>query len=65
MKPHTSGRRLHRGGALSQLFAGPVREKIGRAKSVPAAEYREVYDGMLAEMEQEITAIAEKGEDAL
>ena len=54
-----------RGGALSQLFAVPVREKIGRAKSVPAAEYREVYDGMLAEMEQEITAIAEKGEDAL
>ena len=42
-----------------------AREKIGRAKSVPAEEYQQVYEQISAEMEQEITAIAEEGgEDA-
>ena len=54
-----------RGGALSQLFSIPVREKIGRAKSVPADQYKDAYANLLVEMEEEITAIAEKGEDAL
>ena len=38
-----------------------VREKIGPAKSVPAEEYQQVYQQISAEMEQEITAIAEEG----
>ena len=43
----------------------PAREKIGRAKSVPADQYKTTYEAIQDEMEQEITAIAEKGEDAL
>ena len=54
-----------RGGAIAQLFAIPVREKIGRAKSVPADQYKDDYANLLVEMEEEITAIAEKGEDEL
>ena len=54
-----------RGGTLAELFSVPAREKIGRAKSVPADQYKTAYDAIQDEMEQEITAIAEKGEDAL
>ena len=54
-----------RGGTLGELFSIGAREGIGRAKSVPADQYKQVYADLLAEMEQEIDAIAEKGEDAL
>ena len=54
-----------RGGAIADLFAIPVREKIGRAKSVPASEYREAYAAMDREMEEELEAAAQKGESAL
>ncbi len=54
-----------RGGELNALFSIPVREKIGRAKSVPADLYKDAYANLLVEMEEEITAIAEKGEDEL
>ena len=54
-----------RGGAIADLFAIPVREKIGRAKSVPAGEYREAYAAMDREMEEELEAAAQKGESAL
>ncbi len=50
---------------MGRLFTIPAREKLGRAKSVPAEEYQQVYEQISAEMEQEITAIAEEGgEDA-
>ncbi|USF27828.1 V-type sodium ATPase catalytic subunit A [Firmicutes bacterium ASF500] len=54
-----------KGGSLNDLFAVPVREKIGRAKSVRADEYQDAYTAISKEMEQEIAAIAEKGEDTL
>ena len=54
-----------RGGAIADLFAIPVREKIGRAKSVPAGEYREAYAAMDREMEEELETAAQKGESAL
>ena len=54
-----------RGGAIADLFNIPVREKIGRAKSVPAGEYREAYADMDREMEEELEAAAQKGESAL
>ena len=50
---------------LAELFAVPAREKIGRAKSVPADQYKTTYEAIQDEMEQELAAIAEKGEDAL
>ena len=56
---------VERGGAIADLFAIPVREKIGRAKSVPADEYREAYAAMDREMEEELEAAAQKGESAL
>jgi V/A-type H+-transporting ATPase subunit A len=51
-----------RGGDLSELFAIPAREKIGRAKGVPADQYKDAYANLLVEMEEQIAAIAEKGE---
>ena len=54
-----------RGGAIADLFSIPVREQIGRAKSVPADEYRDAYAAMDREMEEELEAAAQKGESAL
>ncbi len=52
-----------KGGSLNDLFGVSVREKIGRAKSVPADQYKGAYDAMTREMEEQIAAIAEKGAD--
>ena len=52
-----------RGGALEDLFAISAREGIGRAKSVPTDQYREVYNSLLAQMEQEMEAVVQKGEN--
>ena len=49
------------GAAVTDLFVIPAREKIGRAKSVPADAYSTAYAQIVAEMEQEIDAIAAKG----
>ncbi|MCI8870167.1 MAG: V-type ATP synthase subunit A, partial [Lawsonibacter sp.] len=54
-----------KGGSLNDLFNIPAREVIGRAKSVPADEYAQVYAQLSRDMEQQISAIAEKGEEAL
>ena len=54
-----------RGGTLAELFSVPAREKIGRAKSVPADRYVEAYAQLVRQMEEQISAVAEKGEEAL
>ena len=55
---------IARGAAAADLFAIPSREKIGRAKSVPADQYKQAYADISAAMEREIDAAAEKaGED--
>ena len=54
-----------KGASLSGLFAIPAREEIGRAKSVPAGEYSAAYAKLADDMEEQINAIAQKGEDAL
>ena len=54
-----------RGGDLAQMFSIPAREKIGRAKSVPANQYMDNYANIMVEMDEETNAIAEKGEEAL
>ena len=54
-----------KGGSLNAMFEIPSREGIGRAKSVPASEYKDVYAALQAQMEQEIAEIGEKGADAL
>ena len=54
-----------RGGNLNELFSVPVREKIGRAKSVPADQYVDNYANIMVELEEETNAIGEKGEMAL
>ena len=54
-----------RGGELNALFTIPAREGIGRAKAVPADQYKQAYADLTAQMEDEINAIAEKGEDEL
>ena len=54
-----------RGGSITELFTIPVREEIGRAKSVPADRYKDTYANLLVKMDEEITAVAEKGEEEL
>ena len=52
---------IGRGAEAGKLFAVPVREQIGRAKSVPAEEYDRAYAQMQADMEQQINEVASQG----
>ena len=54
---------IAKGADVMKLFDIPVREKIGRAKSVPADEYVQVYEGIGTEMEAQIAEIAAQGGD--
>ncbi|MBQ2178595.1 MAG: V-type ATP synthase subunit A [Oscillospiraceae bacterium] len=51
------------GGRLEELFSIPAREKLGRAKSVSAEDYREAYASLLVDLDEQIGAIAAKGEE--
>ena len=53
---------IERGASVQELFEIPSRERIGRAKSVRAEEYLEVYADIAKSMEAEIETRAEKGE---
>ena len=46
---------VNQGAELEELFRIPVREQIGRAKSVPADEYVEAYNKMRENMKNQIT----------
>jgi V/A-type H+-transporting ATPase subunit A len=52
---------IAQGAQPAKLFSIDAREKIGRAKSVPADQYQKVYAEIQSEMEQEIRAIAAQG----
>jgi V/A-type H+-transporting ATPase subunit A len=52
---------IAQGASATALFEIPVREKIGRAKSVPADEYEKAYADIQAEMEKEIADVAAQG----
>ena len=45
---------IKRGTEIAGLFTIPVREQIGRAKSVPEETYREAFDKMAADMREQI-----------
>ena len=51
------------GADVNQLFSIPARVGIGRAKSVPADKYKNAYEMLAQEMEEQIRALAEKGGD--
>ena len=53
------------GADVAGLFAIPARVGIGRAKSVPADKYKEAYEMLNHEMEEQIRALTEKGGDEL
>jgi len=53
------------GADVNELFSIPARVGIGRAKSVPADEYKENYEALSRQMEEQIRALAEKGGDEL
>ena len=50
-----------KGAPVTDLFAIPFREQMGRAKSVPDSEYPAVYADMAREMAEQIEAAAAKG----
>jgi V/A-type H+-transporting ATPase subunit A len=52
---------LEKGANANELFKIPVRDAIGRAKSVPADQYKDVYAKMGADMEAQIDEITAKG----
>ena len=54
-----------KGGELTQLLDIPMREGIGRAKSVPSEKYKDNYADLLERMEQELNSVVEKGENVL
>ena len=56
---------IAKGAPTMDLFAIPARERIGRAKSVPADEYEQVYADIAAQMEREIDEVVEKAGETL
>ena len=50
---------------VADLFVIPARERIGRAKSVPADEYVQVYADISASMEKEIDEVVRKAGEEL
>ena len=50
-----------KGAPVTDLFAIPFRERMGRAKSVPDADYPAVYAAMEQEMAEQIDAAVAKG----
>ena len=52
---------LEKGAVTNDLFAIDARAAIGRAKSVPAEQYKEVYAKIVSDMESQIEAVAAKG----
>ena len=55
---------IAKGAPAMDLFAISARERIGRAKSVPADEYEKVYADISAQMEREIDEVVEKAGEA-
>ncbi|MEY8259810.1 V-type ATP synthase subunit A [Oscillospiraceae bacterium 50-60] len=52
---------IAKGAPVSKLFDIPAREQIGRAKSVPAEEYVQVYEQIEKDMAAQIDAVAAQG----
>jgi len=52
---------IAKGAGIGDIIAIPVRERIGRAKSIPENEYVAAYASMETEMATQIEAVAEKG----
>ena len=56
---------IEAGACAQELFAIPSRERIGRAKSVPADQYVQVYGEISQNMAREIDAVTEKAGEQL
>lgn len=56
---------IEKGAPAAKLFDIPSRERIGRAKSVPADEYAAAYADISASMEREIAAAVQKAGEEL
>ena len=56
---------IAKGAPVAGLFVIPARERIGRAKSVPADEYVQVYADISASMEKEIDEVVRKAGEEL
>ncbi|HQC35873.1 MAG TPA: V-type ATP synthase subunit A, partial [Bacillota bacterium] len=52
---------IQRGTEVTKLFAIPVREQIGRAKSVPEESYVEAYEKISADMKEQIKNLNDLG----
>ncbi len=56
---------IAKGAPAAKLFEIPARERIGRAKSVPADEYPQVYAAISDAMEKEIDEVVRKAGEEL
>ena len=56
---------ITKGAPVADLFVIPARERIGRAKSVPADEYPQVYADISNAMEKEIDEVVRKAGEEL
>ena len=56
---------IAKGAPAAKLFEIPARERIGRAKSVPADEYEKVYAEISSSMEKEIDEVVRKAGEEL
>ncbi len=56
-------RAVNAGANIDKISSLPVRERIGRAKSVPYAEYKKVYAEIEAEIDKELDALVAAAND--
>lgn len=57
-----AGRAIAAGADIEDVSAIPVREAIGRFKSVPYAEYKTEYNNILERMDNELDKLVEEGD---
>ena len=55
---------LAAGAPMSKLTTIPAKDKIGRAKSVPADQYKAVYTQIVEEMKAQIEEASQGGDEA-
>ncbi len=56
---------IAKGAPAAKLFDIPARERVGRAKSVPAEKYVQVYADIVSDMEREIDEVIRKAGEEL
>jgi len=62
---HSGKKALANGASMTALFSIPARDRIGRAKDVPQAEYETIFADIISEIQAQISGLTQAGGEAL